>query len=32
MDTKTEPPVDFDPYNTREIDYERDLGAPGEIP
>jgi len=32
MDTKTEPPVDFDPYNTREIDYEKDLGAPGEFP
>ncbi|HJU92681.1 MAG TPA: methylmalonyl-CoA mutase family protein [Pyrinomonadaceae bacterium] len=25
-------PVDFNPYNTREIDYERDLGAPGEFP
>jgi len=32
MDTKTEPPVDFNPYNTREIDYEKDLGAPGEFP
>src|SRR5678810_1307810 len=32
METKTEPPVDFDPYNTREIDYEEDLGAPGEFP
>jgi methylmalonyl-CoA mutase N-terminal domain/subunit len=27
-----EPPVDFNPYNTREIDYEKDLGAPGEFP
>ena len=32
MTTKTEPPVDFNPYNTREIDYEKDLGAPGEFP
>ncbi|HKG60094.1 MAG TPA: methylmalonyl-CoA mutase family protein [Pyrinomonadaceae bacterium] len=32
METKTEPPVDFNPYNTREIDYENDLGAPGEFP
>jgi len=32
MDTKTEPPVDFNPYNTREIEYEEDLGAPGEFP
>ena len=32
MDTKTEPPVDFNPYNTREIDYEKDLGSPGEFP
>ncbi len=32
MDTKTEPPVDFNPYNTREIEYEKDLGAPGEFP
>jgi methylmalonyl-CoA mutase, N-terminal domain len=32
METKTEPPVDFNPYNTREIDYEKDLGAPGEFP
>ncbi len=31
METKTEP-VDFNPYNTREIDYEKDLGAPGEFP
>ena len=31
MGTKTEP-VDFNPYNTREIDYEEDLGAPGEFP
>src|SRR5690348_11958236 len=31
METKTEP-VDFNPYNTREIDYEDDLGAPGEFP
>src|SRR5689334_3123839 len=31
METKTEP-VDFNPYNTREIDYENDLGAPGEFP
>src|SRR5215212_9318361 len=27
-----DPPVDFNPYNTREIDYEKDLGAPGEFP
>ena len=32
METKTELPVDFNPYNTREIDYEKDLGAPGEFP
>src|SRR5678809_668316 len=32
METKTEPPVDFNPFNTREIDYEKDLGAPGEFP
>ena len=32
METKTEPPVDFNPSNTREIDYEKDLGAPGEFP
>jgi methylmalonyl-CoA mutase, N-terminal domain len=32
METKTEPPVDFNPYNTREIDYEKDLGPPGEFP
>src|ERR1043165_8372533 len=32
MTTKTEPPVDFNPYNTREIDYEKDLGAPGQFP
>src|SRR5215204_359494 len=32
METKTEPPVDFNPHNTREIDYENDLGAPGEFP
>ncbi len=32
METKTEPPVDFNPYNTREIDYEKDLAAPGEFP
>ena len=32
METKTERPVDFNPYNTREIDYENDLGAPGEFP
>ena len=32
MTTKTELPVDFNPYNTREIDYEQDLGAPGEFP
>jgi methylmalonyl-CoA mutase, N-terminal domain len=31
METKTEP-VDFNPFNTREIDYEKDLGAPGEFP
>src|SRR5215212_6688329 len=27
-----DPPVDFNPYNTRAIDYEKDLGAPGEFP
>jgi methylmalonyl-CoA mutase N-terminal domain/subunit len=33
MATKTqELPLDFNPYNTREIDYEKDLGAPGEFP
>ena len=31
METKAEP-VDFNPYNTREIEYEKDLGAPGEFP
>src|SRR5829696_146575 len=25
-------PVDFNPSNTEEVDYERDLGAPGEYP
>jgi methylmalonyl-CoA mutase N-terminal domain/subunit len=25
-------PLDFNPHNTREIDYEHDLGAPGEFP
>ena len=25
-------PVDFNPSNTESIDYERDLGAPGEFP
>lgn len=33
MVTKTkEPPVVLDPHNTRELDYEKDLGAPGEFP
>ena len=32
MATKTELPVDFNPYNTREMDYENDLGAPGQFP
>src|SRR5919199_724663 len=32
METKTGLPVDFNPYNTREIDYEKDLGAPGQFP
>src|ERR687891_230691 len=32
MTTKTELPVDFNPYNTREIDYEKDLNAPGDFP
>src|SRR6476661_3737260 len=32
METKTKPPVDFNPYNTRELDYENDLGAPGQFP
>lgn len=27
-----ESPVDFNPSNTEELDYERDLGAPGEFP
>jgi methylmalonyl-CoA mutase, N-terminal domain len=32
METKTELPVDFNPHNTRAIDYEKDLGAPGQFP
>jgi len=33
MATKThELPLDFNPDNTREIDYEKDLGAPGQFP
>jgi methylmalonyl-CoA mutase N-terminal domain/subunit len=32
METKADLPVDFNPYNTREIDYDKDLGAPGEFP
>src|SRR5215204_173200 len=33
MATKTKDlPVDFNPHNTRAIDYEKDLGAPGEFP
>src|SRR5215470_6058679 len=33
MVTKTkEPPVTFNPQNTRAIDYEKDLGDPGEFP
>src|SRR5215218_4933621 len=32
MITKMNPSVDFNPFNTREIDYEKDLGAPGEFP
>ena len=33
MTTKTkELPLDFNPHNTRELDYEKDLGAPGEFP
>ncbi len=33
MPTKTkELQVDFNPHNTREIDYEKDLGAPGQFP
>ncbi|HEU5459616.1 MAG TPA: methylmalonyl-CoA mutase family protein [Pyrinomonadaceae bacterium] len=33
MTTETkELPLDFNPHNTREIDYEKDLGAPGEFP
>jgi methylmalonyl-CoA mutase N-terminal domain/subunit len=33
MVTKTqELPLDFNPHNTREVDYEQDLGAPGEFP
>src|SRR6476619_421516 len=30
--TKEQQPVDFNPYNTQEIDYEKDLGAPGQFP
>jgi methylmalonyl-CoA mutase N-terminal domain/subunit len=33
MATKTkELPVNFNPHNTREIDYQNDLGDPGEFP
>jgi methylmalonyl-CoA mutase N-terminal domain/subunit len=32
MATKIELPTDFNPSNTRQIDYEHDLGAPGEFP
>jgi len=33
MVTKSkEPPVNFNPQNTRAIDYEKDLGDPGEFP
>jgi methylmalonyl-CoA mutase N-terminal domain/subunit len=33
MTTKTtELPFNFNPHNTREIDYENDLGAPGDFP
>src|SRR5215208_154037 len=33
MATKTKDvPLDFNPYHTREIEYEQDLGAPGEFP
>jgi methylmalonyl-CoA mutase N-terminal domain/subunit len=33
MATKTkELPLSFSPHNTREIDYEKDLGDPGEFP
>src|SRR5215216_386097 len=33
MATKTkELPHNFNPHNTREIDYEKDLGDPGEFP
>ena len=33
MTTKTnELPLDFNPHNTGEIDYENDLGSPGEFP
>src|SRR6188474_3590873 len=33
MVTKTkELPLNFNPHNTREIDYEKDLGDPGEFP
>src|SRR6478736_5580057 len=32
METKTELPVDFNPANTQQIDYEHDLGSPGEFP
>ncbi len=33
MVTKTKDlPVDFNPSNTRQIDYDHDLGAPGEFP
>src|SRR5215218_5565533 len=32
MITKMNPSVDYNPSNTGEVDYERDLGAPGEYP
>src|SRR5215216_2697126 len=33
MATKTkELPLNFNPHNTRDVDYEKDLGAPGEFP
>src|SRR5918911_4433819 len=32
MTTRIELPIDFNPHNTRKIDYDHDLGAPGEFP
>src|SRR5512132_3959154 len=32
METKTEVPVDFNPYNTEPLEYEKDLNSPGDFP